>query len=305
VAPPSAPSGQQFEIRYDDQVAVVTEVGATLRHYSAAGRHLLDGFEADQVCSAGRGQHLVPWPNRIRDGRYRHAGKDRQLALTEPANGNAIHGLTRWVNWQPATVERSRVTMALDLHPQPGWPGTLAVTVDVALTDAGLTVTTTATNTGSTSVPYGTGAHPYLTLGSAVVDGMQVAVPGGRYAVPDDRGIPVDPRPVDGTPYDFRAGRTVGDLVLDTAFTDIAADDDGIWRVRLTENGSAVTLWGDVSSYPWLQLFTGDTLAAGDARRGLAVEPMTCGPDAFNTGEGLVVLEPGDTHTARWGISPR
>jgi aldose 1-epimerase len=302
VAHPSAPSGRQFEIRHGDQVAIVTEVGATLRQYRIDDRPILDGFEVDEVCAAGRGQHLVPWPNRIRDGRYRHDGKDQQLALTEPANRNAIHGLARWANWRPTTTEPNRVAMSLDLHPQPGWPGTIAVTVDVALGDDGLTVTTTAQNTGATALPYGTGAHPYLTLGADQVDGHTVSVPASRYAAPDDRGIPNNPQPVDGTAYDFRVGRPIGDLVLDTAYTDIQLDGDGRWRVKVSESGSAVTLWGD-AAYSWLQLFTGDTLPVGQARHGLAVEPMTCGPDAFNTGAGLVTLQPGDTHRAQWGIS--
>jgi aldose 1-epimerase len=298
------PSGEQFEIRYGDQIAVVTEVGATLRHYEVAGRPLLDGFGPDEVCSAGRGQHLVPWPNRIRDGRYQHAGQTHQLALTEPAKHNAIHGLARWADWRLAAQTDSSVTLTLAIHPQPGWPTTLAVTVLVELGDEGLAVTTSALNSGPVSAPYGTGAHPYLTLGADRVDTATIEVPAATYLRPDDRGIPADPQPVDGTPYDFRSPRPVGDLVLDTAFTDVQRDQDRRWQVRMSdpETGRAVSLWAD-EAYGWIQLFTGDTLPPGKARAGLAVEPMTCGPDAFNTGVGLVILEPGQSHRARWGIT--
>ena len=127
-------------------------------------------------------------------------------------------------------------------------------------------------------------------------------VPAARYLQPDDRGIPVDPRPVDGTDYDFRTPKPIGDLILDTAYTDVARDDDGLWRVTMADAERSVTLWAD-PAYGWIQLFTGDTLPPGIARAGLAVEPMTCGPDAFNTGSGLVVLQPGDTHRATWGIT--
>jgi aldose 1-epimerase len=298
------PSGEQFEIRYGDQIAVVTEVGATIRHYEVAGRAVLDGFGPDEVCSAGRGQHLVPWPNRIRDGRYQHAGKTQQLALTEPANRNAIHGLARWANWRVEDQSESSVVLTLAIHPQPGWPATLAASVLVELGDAGLAVTTSALNIGSVSAPYGTGAHPYLTLGADLVNAALVEVSAQTYLRPDDRGIPADPRPVDGSAYDFRTPRPLGDLVLDTAFTDVRRDADGLWRVRMSdpESGTAVSLWAD-DSYGWIQLFTGDTLPPGKARAGLAVEPMTCGPDAFNTGAGLVILEPGQSHRARWGVT--
>jgi aldose 1-epimerase len=299
----TAPSGEQFEIRYGDQRAVVTEVGATIRHYSVGGVDVLDGFDENEVAGGGRGNHLVPWPNRIRDGRYVHDGTEQQLALTEPAKGNAIHGLGRWANWGLDDRTDSSVTLRLVIHPQPGWPAVLAVQVAVELGDDGLSVTISAQNVGSTSAPYGYGAHPYLTVGGSTVDSATLQVPAGTFLQPDDRGIPVAPQPVDGTTHDFRQPRQIGDLVIDTAYRDVTRDPDGRWRVRVSDGERAATLWGD-ESYPWIQVFTGDTLPPDRARRGLAVEPMTCGPDAFNTGEGLVVLPPGETHRSRWGIAP-
>ena len=305
LTPVTAPSGEQLEIRYGDQLAVVTEVGATIRHYSVAGRDVLDGFDVGEVAGGGRGNHLVPWPNRIRDGRYTHDGKQQQLALTEPANRNAIHGLGRWANWRAVQREASRVTMELVIHPQPGWPAVLETSVVVELGDGGLVVTTTAHNDGPVSAPYGAGAHPYLTVGGPTVDTAVLTLPAATHLRPDDRGIPVGASPVEGTPYDFRTPRVIGDIVLDTAYRDVQRDDDGLWRVRLqdADGMTGATLWAD-ASYGWIQVFTGDTLPPAKARRGLAVEPMTCGPDAFNTGEGLVVLEPGDGHRGRWGITP-
>ncbi len=80
---------------------MVTEVGAGLREFVDGDRAIVDGYPVGEMCSAGRGQTLIPWPNRIDGGRCRFDGADNQLALTEPARGNAIHGLTRWVNWTP------------------------------------------------------------------------------------------------------------------------------------------------------------------------------------------------------------
>jgi aldose 1-epimerase len=297
----TAPSGEQFEIRYGDQRAVVTEVGATIRQYDVSAHAVLDGFDESEVSGGGRGNHLVPWPNRVRDGRYVHDGRQQQLALTEPANGNAIHGLGRWANWRLAERSDSSVELGLRIHPQPGWPTVLDVSVVVELGADGLSVTTTARNSGAASAPYGTGAHPYLTVGGATVDTATLLLPAATYLQPDDRGIPVGPQPVAGTAYDFRESRAIGGLVLDTAYRDIERDGDGRWRVRLAGPDRAATLWAD-AAYTWIQVFTGDTLSR--PRTGLAVEPMTCGPDAFNTGEGLVVLEPGASHRGQWGISP-
>ncbi len=299
---PVLPSGEQFEIRYGDQVAVVTEVGATIREYRVGGTAVLDGFAADEVCSGGRGQQLIPWPNRIRDGRYEFGGRRRQLALTEPSAGNAIHGLARWASWRPASVDsRSGRAHRSPSTRSPAGPELSRPTVAVELTDDGLQVTTTVHNPGTTAVPFGAGTHPYLTVGTERVDSARLRIPGRRYARPDDRGIPVDAQPVDGTAYDFRSSRPIGDLVLDTAYSDLARDEDGRWRVTLEGPDRSVTLWAD-ESYPWLQVFSGDTLPPERARAGLAVEPMTCGPDAFNTGDDLLVLQPGDRHSGTWGL---
>src|SRR5215475_9498488 len=94
------PSGDQIEIAFEDQRAIVVEVGAGLRTYSAGGSEIVDGYPADQASPSGRGQLLIPWPNRIQDGSYEFDGRRHQLPLTEPALGNAIHGLVRWVAWR-------------------------------------------------------------------------------------------------------------------------------------------------------------------------------------------------------------
>src|SRR5262249_59237194 len=93
-------SGEQFEIAFEDQRAVVVEVGGGLRTYTVDGRNVVEGYGPDQMSAAGRGQVLLPWPNRLEDGRYEFDGERHQLALTEPEHGNAIHGLASWTSWR-------------------------------------------------------------------------------------------------------------------------------------------------------------------------------------------------------------
>ena len=117
----------------------------------------------------------------------------------------------------------------------------------------------------------------------------------------DDRGIPVGSVAVDGTELDFRSARRVGEAKLDNGYTDLERDDAGVARVTVEVDGSGRTLWVD-EGYPYVMVFTGDIPSV--QRRGLAVEPMTCPPNAFRSGEALVTLEPGESHTASWGLSP-
>jgi len=294
----SPPSGHQYRIVSGDQEATVVQVGGGLRTYTVAGEPVLDGYGVDQMAEGGRGQLLVPWPNRIRDGRYQFAGTEHQLALTEPSRHNASHGLVRWSNWSATVREPDRVVMELDLHPQPGYPFTLGLSVEYRLGPGGLSVATTATNRGDRPCPYGAGAHPYLTVGTDLVDVALLQVPADTRLESDDRGIPTGSTAVDGTPYDFRVARPIGDLALDTAFTDLAGNE----AVLLTTDGGRATVWWD-SAYRWLMVFTGDTLDPARRRRGVALEPMTCAPNAFITGDGLRVLQPEEPWTTTWGIA--
>ena len=298
-----SPSGDQVEIAFGGQRAVVVEVGAGLRTYRADGRELLDGYAVDEMCSSGRGQVLVPWPNRLQDGAYEFDERRHQLALTEPSAGNAIHGLVRWAPWRTEEREPHRAVLAHALHPQPGYPFSLELRIEYTLSETGLTVHTTATNVGSRACPYGAGAHPYLTLGTRTVDPLVLRVPAGSVMMSDPRGLPAGTTAVDGTEYDFRRPRAIGAAVLDNAFTDLQRDADGLARVELRDpaTGTGIALWVD-EAYEYLMVFTGDPLPDVN-RRSLAVEPMTCPPNAFRTGDSVTRLEPGASTASAWGIA--
>jgi galactose mutarotase-like enzyme len=301
----SAPSGQQWPIRHGDHQAVVVEVGGGLRSYTVAGEDVLDGYPVGEMVASGRGQILAPWPNRIADGRYDFGGHANQLALSEPATRTAIHGLVRFANWVVAEQGVDHAVMAHRLHPQPGYPFLVDLRATYELGADGLAVTFALTNRGDTPAPIGVGAHPYVRLGPGAIDGLELRVPARSSYVADDRGIPTAGRSVDGTPHDFRVARPIGDTRLDTGFADLTPDDDGRTVVELSEppSGRRVQVWLS-EGFGYLMLFTGDTVGDPARRRqGLAVEPMSCAPNAFQSGDGLVVLDPGDTYEAAWGIS--
>jgi len=299
------PSGEQTEIAHGDQRAVVVEVGGGLRTYTAGGRAILDGYDETELCVGGRGQPLIPWPNRIRDGHYEWEGRSLQLDISEPERGNALHGLTRWRNWRIAEREPARVVIEEVLHPTPGYPFALELQITYELLDHGLVVTTRAQNVGREAAPYGVGFHPYLQRPDASpIDDAILTVPAAVELVADERMIPTGRRSPSGGALDFSTPRAIGEVVIDTCFTDLIRDADGLARFVFAEpDGSAhAVVWFD-DSYPYVMVYTADTLPAPERRRGIAIEPMTCAPNAFQTGEGLIRLEPGGTHQARWGIT--
>ncbi|MFC1420937.1 aldose 1-epimerase family protein [Streptacidiphilus cavernicola] len=303
---PLSPTGPQQVIEYGDYRAVLTGVGAGLRGLSHRGRPLVMKHAVDQTPPGGAGQLLAPWPNRIRDGRYAFDGHEQQLDISEPPNHNASHGFVRWLPWRVVAEDAASVRFGLRLYPMHGYPHILELTASYELGEDGLSVCVAAHNVGPTAAPYGIGAHPYLTLGRGPgsVDELVLELPADTLLKVDERMIPTGEREdVGGGRYDFRKARGIGDTLLDTAFTGLQRDQDGRTRVRLTsaDGSRGVELWvgGEIG---WLQVYTADGLPGGYRRAGVAVEPMSCPPNAFATGEDLVRLEPGERVSHSWGI---
>src|SRR6478752_4450786 len=275
-------TGVQYEIEAGQYRATVTELGAGLRELAFRGQPLVVGYEADELPPAGAGQLLTPWPNRV----------------------NGIHGLTRWAAWSAVQQDASAVRLRSAPHGQQGYPFGLEIEAEYRLdAGTGLQVTVAARNRGSHAAPYGTGSHPYLTVRTPSVDGCELTLPTDSWLPMDDRGIPSGPpEPVDGTAFDFRQARVIGTTRLDHALTGLSRGADGhAWAYLAAPGGPRVGLWaGD--GYRWLQVFTGDPLGPGMRRKAVAIEPMTCPPNAFVTADDLLVLEPGERVTHTWGI---
>lgn len=298
------PTGEQFTIRHGSTQATVVEVGGGLRTFDVGDRSVVAGFDAFEMAPVGRGQVLIPWPNRTADGRYEWEGRAHQLAINEVERSTAIHGLVRFGAWERVAEAADRIELTHTVWPSPGYPFTLAVRIVYQIAVAALTVTTTTRNVGLEPAPFGAGQHPYLVPPSGVeVDDCVLRVPAARSLTCDARGLPTGSEPVDGTALDFRAGRRIATKVLDTPFTDLERDPSGRATIELEgPEGGSTSLWVD-EGYRYVQVFTGDTLPPAARRRSIAIEPMTCPPNAFATGTDLLRLEPGETTTMTWGVT--
>lgn len=297
-------SGRQLTITARGYRAEIASIGATLRALTFEGRDLVIPFDADEVRPAHRGATLAPWPNRIVDGRYVFDGATYQLALTEPARSHALHGLVTWLDFGVREIADDRVVLAAVIQPQAGYPFRVEVQVEYSVDATGLHQRVTGRNLGADAAPWGTGPHPYLTAGDEHVDDTELLLPASEVlTVTADRLSPVALEPVDAHPeWDFRTPRRIGDTFIDHAFTGLQRDARGGAAVRLRgASGAGVEMMWDAGC-PWVQVHTADLPDSVASRRGLAVEPMTCPPDAFNSGTDLIVLEPGAAHTAGWSI---
>ena len=303
------PSGAQHVLSDGRQEAVICEVGATLRRYDVLGRPVCWGFGEHELSTGGRGQVLAPWPNRLEDGRYVFEGVEGHAPLDEPGRGNAIHGLVRWISWSLQQPAADRVHATCVINAQPAYPFSVGLSVDFRLERSGLSMHVRAENLGETLAPFGIGFHSYLHAGGGRIDDSRLRLPARRHVVLDERMLPRGEEPVAGGPLEALCGDTpapIGARVLDDCFTGLDVDGDGRWRARLVPGAGeedAVTLWAD-GRFGWAMVYTGDSLAPDDQRRAVAVEPMTCPPNALRTGEGLASLAPGEHLELAWGLSP-
>jgi aldose 1-epimerase len=296
------PSGEQFEISVGGQRATVVEVGGGLREYEVDGRPVLEPYAAHRMRDGAHGAVLVPWPNRLEDGRYSFEGTTYQVPLTEPEKRNAIHGFLLWQPWEATERDADRIVMTTRLYPREGYPFTLGIRVSYELGPNGLTAATIAENLGDRACPFGHGQHPYLSPGSGLIDACTLQLSGSTRIVTDsERQLPTRRVPVDGTSFDFLEPRELGQTQIDYAFTDLARDGDGrAWTRLWGPDGGCAALWVD-DSYAFVETYTGDTLAPDRARRGLGTEPMTCPPNGFASGDHVIRLEPGESVAAAWG----
>jgi len=301
----SAPSGDQWRISAAGHEAVLVEVGGGLREYQCQGVPVVDGYAEDAIAPYGAGHILAPWPNRIRDGRYTFDGQDHQLPLTEPARHNAIHGLVNWVPWIRTEHTVDSVCLDYRLAPRPGYPWPLAMRTQWSVGSNGLRADHVVTNLGATTAPFGFGVHPYVRIPGVTLDDTTLTMPAQSRVLVDARLLPIGMAKVTGGPFDFAAGRRIGGAELDTAYGDlIPVDGEAAGsEVVLSGGGRSITVWAD-AHFRWWQLFTSDPLPDERRRRAIAVEPMTCPPDAFRSRRDLIELAPGETWRASWGIRP-
>jgi len=300
------PSGEQIAIAHGDQRAVVTEVGATLRTYVKGGLSVIEGFAGEEVPTGARGQLLFPWPNRIGEGEWTFAGRSARPSVDDLAHATAIHGLVRWRPFRIEAVNQNRCVMSLLLHPSPAYPFLSEVSVAYHLGSLGLTVTTTVTNRDGVPLPFGVGFHPYLAVTTPTIEGSLLEVPAKSYVAVDERQLPTgEILPLAGHQLDFSARKSVSGHELDVTYTDLVRDDSGLAVATLQDaEGGEIDLSVD-RNFPYLQVYTGDGLEKGRRRTSVAIEPMTCPPDALRSGKDVVILEPGQHWAGSWRLRRR
>jgi aldose 1-epimerase len=299
-----APTGEQFRLTRPTPnglaEAVIVEVAASIREFRIGGVELTEPYGEFSVPPFADGIVLVPWPNRIPDGIWKLDGVAQQLDLTEPDKHNAIHGLLRHAPYRVLEQADGSVTLGATVFPQHGYPFLLETSVRHELTDDGMTVTHRITNESDAPAPAAIGSHPFFQIGDVPTDDLTLTVHAGTRFPVDERLNPSAEIAVDGV-YDLRDGRRVAEVSLDDAFGDVTPIDQ-VTATLTAPDGRSVSLWQD-ENFPYVQIFTTRIFPRGTGfTTAIAMEPMTAPANAFNSGQSLKWLNPGETWQAAWGI---
>lgn len=302
-------SGAQYGISSGNQRAVITEVGATLRSYELDHNPLILDFDVNEIPTGGRGQVLAPWPNRLNGGAFDFGGRHAQATLEGPGAKSANHGLVRWQPWRLLAHDVARVRLGLTCHAQPAYPFCIALEVEYRLDENGLAVQTSVSNQGEVVAPFGLGFHAYLRPGDETIEQCILELPANTHLCLDAEMQRIGTE--EAASSDLArlvrgpSAAPIGTLVINDCFGDLSSADDGRWRARFRRNASShdLVVWAD-AAFAYAMVYSGDYMDAHLRRRGLALEPMTCPPNALRSGEAVIALGVGDEITMSWGITP-
>ena len=282
-----------FEINSGNFKAKINTYGASLISLSNNEFNLIESNTREGLYA---GSVLAPWPNRIKDGRYSFNDEMFELPINEKSKNNALHGLVAHSDWQPVSSSGSSITLEHILDMPKIYPGKLKLQIKYEFIDNYLEIKIDALNIGNKKAPYGVSIHTYFVAGQNLKNNqLFLQLPSSEFMQVDlERLLPLGIEKVDSTEFDFRILKQISNLFIDHAFK---ADTDLPPRVRLiNESKLGVELEFDEST-KWIQVHTADREAKEDARMAVAIEPMSCPPDAFNSGLDLITLTPNESHS--------
>ena len=289
----------------------VSPFGASLRGMwrelpDGTTQEIITGYTGAKGKVGGQGDVLIPFPGRVRDGKYTFEGKTYQMPTNDKDGPNAIHGFLRAARWVCLVKNEFSATFITTLNAEahPGYPFSINATLTYAVRETGMDCVFTLENIGKTNAPTAAGFHPYFTVGSEQIDLDTLEIPMQSTLEMVDLLPTGTILPVDDTPFDFRQPRLIGDTAFNTCYLNPIRDSDGYLRLRLgtTDGGRGITVKMD-KAFNYVVLYSGDPLPPSHRRRSLAIEPMTCAADGFNHAEwGVKSLAPGESFTGAWGV---
>lgn len=277
-----------IRLQFGNSEAVISRIGSALVSLTISGAELIPTPTLPR--HPYHGVLLAPWPNRIARGEYAFSGTKYQPVVNEEF-GNALHGLLFASEANVQLQTENQLVLESEITSTPSYPWNLTVRLRFELGEEGLSVETSATNKSEAAAPVGLGTHPFFVFD----EDSLLEVRAETASVHGKDMIPVSE--ISSSEIGFGEGlpRPIEGVALDVQFTDVSKT-----CAVLTTKNWTLEIWQEGAKY--LMVYTTDQYNWADGQtRAVAIEPQTCAADAFNNGQGLKVLEPGQSMTYRWG----
>jgi aldose 1-epimerase len=278
--------------------AVVSTTGAALLELSIDSKHLIT--KAVDPLKVFAGSVLAPWQNRLAMGEWvDDFGQLHKLPINEPDLNNAHHGLVFDSEFSIQHQSKNSVVLETNLASPIGYPFNLSIRISYHLDGSVLTCEFAATNDGDKVAPFVIGFHPYFSIGKA--KDAKLTLPAQSFYTQNKNKIPIERQNVSETGYDFRAGKTLDGVILDDTFTDfefvseeaVSVLETSDWKIELSQSANL--------GYAVVYLTDSYESEVGIVSA-LALEPASGPPNAFNSKDGLVVIEPASTFSGAWSV---
>ena len=275
----------------DSVFSIIPEYGGMINAWTFGNEELCDTYTtADELREhwdkSYKGMQLWPYPNRIDKGRYIFGGNEYQFDLNFVYEDHSIHGfmgkLPMKLISHEITNAEAKITLQVDYHGEfKGYPFSAAISVSYSLSNANeLTITSKIENKGQVEMPFGHGWHFYFKAGLPI-DELVLQMKGSQKILLDEYNIPTGKFAHDTS---YVSGASLAQLALDTCYV----LQEEVTILSNPKSRLQIKLMQEVEDYPYLQLFTPED------RKSIAIEPMSCEPNAFNSGRGLTILKPGE-----------
>jgi aldose 1-epimerase len=288
-----------FQDAHGNAFSMIPQYGSCLLDLTFQHESVLDGYQTPETLLENKWAKnviLAPFPNRLRDGLYTHEGVTYSFPIKKSSGNNAIHGFCRDAKMTIESIQlNAEQAEIICTHSysdaNPAYPFHFSLKTVMTLRGSTFTMGIYITNLDTKTMPVGIGWHPYFRFAGATADTISMQLPDCQQIIVDDRMLPTGEK----VPFsDFKTLRKIGETPLDTGF--ILESTTPQASVILKFKNKKLKYWQNAQDWRYLQVFT------PPHRQSVAIEPMTCAADAFNTGDGLKILQPQATFGGQFGV---
>ena len=275
---------------------IFQNLGASLQELSFDAIPIIYGIEVSDegivdYQSINKSSLLFPFPGRIKNGKYDYNQQSFQLEQNEKNRSNAIHGLVYDKHFEVESTETSEVdaTVVLSYDSKGtlvGFPFNFQLIITYLITNGSVELSATVKNKDEVSFPFGLGWHPYFK--SEHLQNSSLSFSSDEQLVCNENQIPKSAKK-----NNLQQTFKLKNKFFDDSFILLEKE------VKFKSENYSLNMNFSENSDAFLQIYTPED------RKSIAIEPMSCSPNAFNSGNGLKILQPDETYTWEVGLNFR